>query len=217
MWSTWDALALEVRRCLCDRSTDALSLAVIGPNKRRLDLRIDPVRVDQKVELWMSTLAPTPFFRQKYVATGAEDLRQSASAPLRPLRSLAAGTLRESILVWRCSGDEAAAETLRATLEGGMGIPANRLRLEQLECSPAELDRRIDGKVALIRRHVERRARGIPARLCEKCGQPLSDPVSVQIGIGPECLKYFSREVIEGIRLGRVPDADLARAKLPRE
>ncbi|WP_460790920.1 DUF6011 domain-containing protein [Nocardioides maradonensis] len=35
---------------------------------------------------------------------------------------------------------------------------------------------------------------------CAKCGQPLSDPNSVVLGIGPDCLKYFDPEVLAAAR-----------------
>ena len=35
---------------------------------------------------------------------------------------------------------------------------------------------------------------------CTKCGQPLSDPSSVKLGIGPDCLKYFDPKVLVAAR-----------------
>lgn len=87
----------------------------------------------------------------------------------------------------------------------------NRLTLHIEECSPREVTRRFEelGRLGrLIPRRGTSRSRGIAIASCRICGQPLSDPESVKIGIGPECRRRHlgagARRVLANPGLDRI-------------
>lgn len=94
----------------------------------------------------------------------------------------------------------AAAVVLHEVLGATLGLPVDRVRLHRQQCTPVELERRL-GDEATLRRLGGPTGRKRPAvSQCDRCGPPLSDPVSVQLGIGPECRRYYSKEVLRRLR-----------------
>lgn len=101
------------------------------------------------------------------------------------------------VLVWRAKRTaiecgSIVADVLLATLAAN----PDRIRVAAIECSLAETRRRhnllsfkrtLQGKTR-VQRHLE------VLNHCVKCGQPLRDPASARLGIGPECRKSYSAE-----------------------
>jgi hypothetical protein len=122
------------------------------------------------------------------------------------------------LLVWRAKRTAIdcgwiVADVLLAALQAD----PHRVRVSASECSLAETRRRhnllsfkrtLQGKTR-ERRHLE------VLNHCVKCGQPLRDPASARLGIGPECRKSYSDEQLwvaenrtRDLRLNVKPPAD---------
>ena len=101
------------------------------------------------------------------------------------------------LLVWRAKRSAIECGRIVAdVLLTSLGASPGRIRVSASECSLAETRRRhnllsfrrmLQGKTR-NRRHLE------VLNHCVKCGQPLRDPASARLGIGPECRKSYSAE-----------------------
>lgn len=211
---TWDSLSADLLLYLNDPGTDTVHVQVApssGEQETSLRCRADFVRKKRSIQIWAAVFVEVPLLRDRLVNVGSvTTLTTSWALPLVPASS---STEVPAVLVWRYSTAREATAGLRAILETQLETTTDRVRFDREECSPGEIERRVQTQHA-IRRLRERRARPAAVRTCDRCGQPLSDPVSVQLGIGPECLKYYSDVVIKAIRSPR--DApERAAAKTP--
>lgn len=212
--TAWDALSADFLLYLNDPGTDAVHVQVkpsSGPQENLLKCRTDFVRKKRSIQIWFAVFVEVPPLRDRLVTIGSV----TALGPswVLPLVQASSSTEVPAVLVWRYSSARAAATGLRTILEAELEATADRVRFDREECSPGEIERRVRNQ-GTIRRLRERRERSVPVRTCDRCGQPLSDPVSVQIGIGPECLKYYADVVIRAIRSPR-DRPERADAKTP--
>lgn len=92
---------------------------------------------------------------------------------------------------------------VRDLLQNRLGIAdASRVRVEAMHCDDAEGMRRIRALEGIPRRrsHGGGSRRAPVVSSCDRCGQPLSDPYSVAIGVGPECQRYYDQTMLQRIR-----------------
>lgn len=191
----WGELVIDVASWLNDLATDCIRVNV-PIRSAALQLRFDFVRTDHGAEIWLAAYAPTPLLLAQYVRQAPWTLTPGGRLPL-----IAAGEDLEvpAVVVWRETAPAAAAARLRNVLEGSLRLDADRVHLDRDECTPLELERR-QGDQATIRHLRQRRASSPALTTCHHCGHPLSDPVSVRLGIGPECRSSYSTEVLTAIQ-----------------
>lgn len=217
---TWDRLVEGVTWWLSESETESVHVEVTasgivggetlpgdllpaqGARKaERLLLRYDFVEAGPKSRVWLTGLAPSPELLESYLAANPWTLTPPGRLPLTGAR---ADVIAPALVVWRHATAAAAALSLREVLSATLGVGADQVRIERQQCTPIELERRLNDD-ATVRRLSGRQGRArIAVSQCDRCGQPLSDPLSVQLGIGPECRKYYSSEVIR--RLSRPED-----------
>jgi Family of unknown function (DUF6011) len=213
--AAWDAVQLETLVSLSDIGTDVLRIRILSRNRSRtfFRLRLDYVGPPAQPEIWMSGGSVNQALMRRLLRSAPSVLSPGLQLPLIAPSSDA--TLTPTAFVWRLSSPHEAAEKFREVVGDHLEIHPSCLRTDKETCSPMELERRV-GWDATVRRLRGRRMRkhGIVS-FCDRCGQGLSDPNSVAIGIGPECLKYYSRDVLTAARHG---DVQLLRtgAKLPK-
>jgi Family of unknown function (DUF6011) len=210
--AAWDAIELETLVSLSDIGTDLLRIRILSRTRSRtfFRLRLDYVGSPAQPEIWMSGGSVNQALMQRLLRSSPSVLSPGLQLPLIAPSSDATPT----VLVWRVSGPREAAEKLREVVGDHLGVHPGCLRTDKETCSPMELERRV-GWDATVRRLRGRRTRKhAVVNFCDHCGQGLSDPNSVAIGIGPECLKYYSRDVLTAARHN---NAQLLRtgAKLP--
>ena len=100
-----------------------------------------------------------------------------------------------SVLVWRATRSPMDCGRIVADLLlSVLGVDSSRIRVSASKCSPLEMRRRQDLLSFMHRLQGQTRERRHVQVLnyCIKCGQPLRDPASAQLGIGPECKKSYT-------------------------
>ena len=194
---SWDRVVEDLTWWLSETDTYGVHVEVPASATARLDLRYDFVRTGVGLQVWLAAIARSPELLQAYLTTGPWTLTEPGRLPLV---SALPDLVAPAVVVWRHATPKAAALALHEVLGETLALPVDRVRLHRQQCTPAELERRL-GDEATIRRLGGRAGRKRPAvSQCDRCGQPLSDPVSVQLGIGPECRKHYSKEVIRRLR-----------------
>lgn len=194
---SWDGVVDVVTLWLSEADTDAVLIDVASSSTARLALRYDFVRTGFGLQIWLSAFAPGPELLKAYLPAGPWSL----TPPNRlPLVSAPADLAAPAVVVWRHGTAIDAAVMLRALLGEALGVAVGRLRIERQQCTPAELERRLRDETTIRRLGGRLGARRPAVSQCDRCGQPLSDPTSVQLGIGPECRKYYSKQVLTRLR-----------------
>jgi hypothetical protein len=195
---SWTCVIEDLTLWLSEADTDAIQVEVSANTIAPLDLRFDFVQTKRgRIEVWLTGIARDPVQIQAYLSTDAWTLSDSKQLPL-----IAAprDSTPPALVVWRCPTPSMGANTLHHILGDTLGLPVEQVRLHRQQCTPGELERRIADH-ATVHRLRQRKVRKNPHLAdCDRCGLPLSDPVSVQLGIGPECRKHYSQEVIRTIR-----------------
>lgn len=187
----------DVRFILSEADTDRLVVTAASGESTRT-LRCDFVRGDRGDEIWIAWAAGDDEEWQAAAQAGAWALGIDWKLPLVPATEALVG--HPPVLVHRERSTGDAAQRVQAVLTTVWGRSDQHARLEKVACTPAELERRVLGEQT-VRRLVRRAtSRGAALRTCERCGQPLSDPASVSVGIGPECRKYYSAEVLRAVK-----------------
>jgi hypothetical protein len=80
-----------------------------------------------------------------------------------------------------------------------LGNHASEVKLTVEECDQAEANRRYGITVLVHRRHGTGGRRRLPETNCLKCGLPLSDPVSIKVGVGPTCRRNMAADAIHAL------------------
>jgi hypothetical protein len=201
---TWRDVEADVDLFLNEIQTDAVHVEIAGAQGGvALRMRLDFVQDLGGPAIWLACLVEGRIVHRELTKEQPLTLGSNWSLPLVPAAS--PPTLPE-VLVWRTSSPRAASGVVRAALEQRLGVPARRVRLRRDSCTPRELDLRASEETTIRRLRDHRGRKDIPIRACDRCGQPLSDPASVALGIGPECRKYYAREVLAAVRKpGRTP------------
>lgn len=190
------SLVDDVRFALTETDTDRL--LVTAPDVGVRPLRCDFVRGDRGEEIWIAWASVGSEEWRAAGQAGAWSLGPDWKLPLTPATDAAEG--HPPVLVFRERSATDAAQRVQTVIEELWGIPEGRARLEKNACTPAELERRVLGEQTTRRLVTRAMSRGPAVRTCERCGQPLSDPRSVMLGIGPECRKYYSAEVLRAVK-----------------
>jgi hypothetical protein len=198
-------------KALDDRSTDFVVLAVDA-----FRARFDFVAAESGVQVWVTVqtakerawnaFSGSRFIREAHaIAPGA---REFVSPQMLP------GGASGWLLVWVFTSipdarAEVKDEFLASSPELAPMLTVGRHPLP----TEAEFDREVErlGSRSYRPGHGHKR---FAVTTCAKCGQPLSDPRSVVLGIGPDCLKYFDPKVLAAAKtwkpgsvrtLGRTP------------
>ena len=211
---TWPYFTKELEFFLAELQTDTVHINVAGAQGGVvLRMRLDFVEDKGRLAIWLACLVEGSKLLEMLCEEAPLVLGQAWSLPLkRPAPDLSP----PQVIVWRTSSALEAASAVRAALEKRLGLSAQRIRLSRDVCTPNELDRRCSGQATVQRVRQSQGRRHFAERSCDRCGQPLSEPESVRLGIGPECRKYYSREVLDAIKQ---PGGEVQRpgAKSPRE
>lgn len=197
-------------RALDDRSTDFVVLA--APLFRT---RFDFVAADSAVQVWVtiqdaserawSALAESRFIREAHaIAPGTSTFAPPGA------RTDATGWR----LVWVFTSiPDARVEVKDEFLATAPALAPELSVVRHPRRDEADFDREVERLGSRSYRAGHGRKR-FAVSTCAKCGQPLSDPQSVVLGIGPDCLKYFDPKVLAAARkwkpgsvrsLGRTP------------
>jgi hypothetical protein len=184
--------------------TGAISLEVSGRHGT-ITARIEVV--DDEAAYWFCVRACDP---TTWAALRDEAETPSAdwTLPWRPAPT-AAQTL-PALLAWR-SADLSATIAAACNVAAALQIKsADTVKLRILAAPPKRFP-----DLAAEERTIERltRRRGaIPSGRthpvqgwCDHCGQPLSDPYSLLVGIGPVCRQYYSPRVLSAVARARSP------------
>lgn len=179
--------------------TDTERLVVTAPEGEGVRvLRCDFVRGDRGDEIWIAWATTDAEEWRAASQEGAWSLGAGSKLPL--VRAAEAPDAHPPVLVFRERSADDAATRVQAVLATVWGTSSESARLEKVACTPAELERRILGEQTVRRLVTRATSRGVAVRTCERCGQPLSDPASVAVGIGPECRKYYSAETLRAVK-----------------
>ena len=175
-------------------------------------MRCDFIRTSS-VQIWIAAKVDDPASHTALVALG--DAQQPTPGLTLPLRN-AVGEPPElpCVLVWQAATPAQAARTV--TRIQAAWPTTGTWHMESRSCTPAELERRIDGE-RTIRRVAARGERRTPVSTCAHCGLPLSDPESVALGIGPECRRRFQPEVLRAARNRRPANPPRFGSKSPKQ
>lgn len=187
----------EVRFALTETDTDRVLVMASASGTTRT-LRCDFVRGDRGEEVWIATAVTNP---EDWIAAsraGAWSLRPGWKLPLVKAAEVPGGA--PMVLVYREASAADAAQRVQAVVAELWDVQSGTARLEKVTCSPAELERRVLGEHTVRRLVARATPRGPTVKTCERCGQPLTDPSSVALGIGPECRKYYSTEVLRAVK-----------------
>jgi len=185
----WERLS----RALDERSTDFVVVAA-GSCRARFDF----VSSDSGVQVWVTMRNPSQrawiaeaesrFIRQAHaISAGARTFE-----PKGPRFDDVPGRL----LVWVfTSTADARVEVKDEFLKSSPDAAPELTVVRRSRPSEAEFDREVERLGGRLYRpgHGNRR---FAVTTCAKCGQPLSDPRSVVLGIGPDCVKYFHPKVL---------------------
>jgi hypothetical protein len=195
---TWRDVETELVLFLSELETETVHLDVVDAQRSViLRMRLDFVQDRGKSASWLACLVEDAALHDQLVQDGPLALGPDWSLPLSA--PVSPPTLPE-VLVWRTASPRHAASVVQDVLERRLGVPAERVRLRRDSCTPAELDTRVNGEQTVRKLRARRGRLNASVRDCDRCGQPLSDPESVALGIGPECRKYYSREVLAAVR-----------------
>jgi hypothetical protein len=196
--ASWQSVTTELVYFLSELQTNAVQVEVAGSlGGVVLRMRLDFVQERKGFGIWAALLVPGRKVFDVLAADRARALGPGWSLPLidpRPDAPL------PQVLVWRSSAAVDGAAVVRRVMEERLGVAAGRVAVRRDVCTPAELDRRVTGESTVRRLRQSSGRTGFAVRACDRCGQPLSDPDSVRLGIGPECRRYYSREVLAAVR-----------------
>jgi hypothetical protein len=205
----WERLG----KALDDRRTDFAVLAVDS-----FRARFDFVSTESGVQIWV-TLQEVPerawsafresgFVREAHaIAPGTHNFVPAESAPPGIADWLLVG-------VFTSAPDARVAvkeEFLASSPDVAPELTVSRHPLPE----KAEFDWEVETLGSRPYRPGQGRKR-FPVKTCAKCGQPLSDPRSVILGIGPDCLKYFDPKVLAAAKAWK-PGSVRSLGRTPRE
>ena len=195
---------IDLQLSLSEIETDAVVIDVLSESNQDVlvPMRVDFVRRGRRTELWCSALMRAPKVATVLRTPDALALQDSWRLPLQPAAETAGFP---TIFVWPRASEREAVAIVKDLLFFRLRVNAQRLRITTSSCSPRELDRRLRDRGDLQRLRSRRSTtnrgrRDFVQRHCDRCGQPLSDPQSVLMGIGPECRRYYSAAVLEALR-----------------
>lgn len=211
----WKTVADEVVYLLSDLQTDTVHVEVGGgrPGNALLRMRADFVVERSRsglgaeypalgTSIWIACLVGGYRLHEELMPTNPQTLGRLWSLPLVAPES---PPVLPEVLVWKVGTPVAAADVVTTCLRDRLGLSVDRVKTRRETCTPRELDLRITGE-AMVRRLRFNAGRKNPVETsCDKCGQPLSDPESVRLGIGPECRKYYDHDVLAAVRHPNAP------------
>lgn len=209
----WERRRQDLVLQLSDPALEVLRLQVpVGDQALRA--RLDVV-AEGTPTVWFSMRVSGPVLLNLLAGTGPRTLSPGWRLPLRALPTH--GLAPPVLLVWSASDPRAAADQVVSLLRGTLGVQADRVRLDAEVCTPAEAERRADGYRAVRQARARRSSGGFAQATCLKCGQPLTHPESLRVGVGPECRRYYGPEYFRAMASAPTQDRLWFGAKEPRE
>lgn len=199
----WASVVRELDRS----SVDGVVLRVPHRDATRSDLfraRFDFVEDGADVELWLTCQTRSPAAWSKIVG-GAECLGPKETLPLRSVDPSAASAT--PLLVRRFSTIEDGVRQAREVFHTILKIPDDRIEAHVIRpdfhVGAARESLEFQVKKIGSRAYRPGSPRRFPITYCDRCGQPLSDPISVAYGVGPECRRYYGLDVLGAVRRWR--------------
>lgn len=177
--------------------------------------------VDDETSYWFCCRASDPHSWAS-LYRGAETVSAGWALPLGPAP---ADQLLPAPLIWRNAELLGAVRAACATAAALGASAFDTVRLTSLPAPvrPVTLRNTDQETVARItrRRGVIPAGRKYPIQgSCDRCGQPLSDPYSLLVGVGPVCRGYYSPHVLAAVARAREPVAGpsaTGRARTPAD
>ena len=202
--SRWADLQNQVVLWLSELETDAVHLRVESSKGGGLvlELRVDFLFDRNASDIWIAALVKGDLLWRELAREGPVALGPGWTLPPRVLSEQPD---LPAVLVWQVTSSAAAGSVLTRLLQDRLKIGAERVQVDRECCSPVELDKRLSDSVTLRRLQQKRGRKHAIVASCDRCGQPLSDPDSVALGIGPECRKFYSKEVLAAVRSPQAP------------
>lgn len=155
-------------------------------------IRVDKLD-DEKNPYWMSVWISD----QALPIPGAWKRLRKWRLPLKPLdvpkRHL------PGLGVLQVADEQTLGRSVETITSRMLGNDAEGVRLSAEECSQAEANRRYGVTVLVNRRRGNGARKRFVETTCLKCGLPLSDPISVKVGIGPECRRQMGQDAIRAL------------------
>jgi len=184
----WERLA----RALDDRRTEAATLTV-----SEFKARFDYVAAESGVQIWATLRnAPRAAWSAHHESRFIRDARAIAPSALRLVPvDTAPADASAWLLVWAFVSIPDARVAVKSHFLEVSPDTAPELKVERHPLAAAEFDRAVERLGSRQYRPGQGRKRFV-VTTCARCGQPLSDPNSVILGIGPDCLKYFDPTVL---------------------
>ena len=170
--------------------------------------------VDEQRPLWLC-LRITDAARWSLLCKDAEGLSPDWSLPLLPASQ---NDAFPAPLIWRCGDVPHLTQRMKHLCAvSGFGT-FEHLDVRPPAASSADAAQREDAEVARLkaRRSAMAKGRRYPINgSCDQCGQPLSDPFSLLVGVGPVCREYYSPRVLH--RVATEGDGDRIVAPVARQ
>jgi len=202
---TWPELALDLRVGLENMATDDIELRIpvrgeISAHLPDFVMHVTYVQVSPTdVENWIVAFTSKQAVLDDLLPTKPVTLSDGLHFPFRDPPKTCVETMP---LVWRSRSPLQAETRLLEILQERLRIDPGRVRVSMTDCTPLELDRRLHISSVVNRLQSRHEHRPLAGAACDRCGQPLYDRESVRLGIGPECRKHYSPEIISAVKNG---------------
>ena len=193
-------LAVDVAERMERLEVDAVRVEcrVAGNAARTLfDVRLEFVGDRFDSSPWLSMLVNSDLMLSKVTESAQQPDAMLLAPWTLPLVVPVTSGRAPCVLVWHqvesaIDCGRLVADLLLSTLD----IDPTRVRVSAFECPPLEAARRqnLQSFKHELRGIAQPRGQLDVLSYCVKCGQPLRDPRSARIGIGPECLRAYSAE-----------------------
>ncbi|NYE38621.1 hypothetical protein F4692_003771 [Nocardioides cavernae] len=186
----WERLA----RALDDRRTEAATLTI-----SEFQARFDYVAAESGVQVWATLRnAPRAAWSAHHESRFIREARAIAPSALGlvPVHTAPDVDASAWLLVWAFTSIPDARVAVKSQFLEASPDTAPELKVERHPVAAvAEFDRAVERLGSRQYRPGQGRKR-FAVTSCARCGQPLSDPNSLILGIGPDCLKYFDPTVL---------------------
>jgi hypothetical protein len=199
----WARVVRELDR----KTVDGVVLIVPHRDTTRSELfraRFDFVEDGPDVRLWFTCQTRSPAAWLK-IQGDAECLGPNDALPLRPAEPAAAAFT--PLLVQRFATIEGCVQRARDVFHAMLQIPDDRIEayVNRADFHAGATRESLEFQAKRIGSRAYRPGgpRRFPITYCDRCGLPLSDPISVAYGVGPACRRYYGLDVLAAVKRWR--------------